>query len=45
MYELNDDPQVLQYTGDTQFADVAATEEFLANYDHKIKESVQLILR
>ena len=32
MYELNDDPEVLQYTGDTQFADVAATESFLENY-------------
>ncbi len=32
MYELNDDPEVLQYTGDTQFADVAATERFLENY-------------
>lgn len=32
MYELNDDPEVLQYTGDIQFADVAATECFLENY-------------
>lgn len=32
MYELNDDPEVLQYTGDTQFTDVAATESFLENY-------------
>ncbi len=32
MYELNDDPEVLQYTGDTQFADVAAAESFLENY-------------
>lgn len=32
MYELNDDPEVLQYTGDTQFADTAATESFLENY-------------
>lgn len=32
MYELNDDPEVLQYTGDTQFADIAAAESFLENY-------------
>lgn len=33
MYALNEDPQVLQYTGDVQFADVAAASTFLGNYE------------
>ncbi|WP_206531791.1 GNAT family N-acetyltransferase [Sphingobacterium sp. DR205] len=33
MYALNDDIDVLRYTGDTQFEDIPATEEFLVNYD------------
>jgi ribosomal-protein-alanine N-acetyltransferase len=33
MYALNEDMEVLQYTGDTQFESVAAVEEFLEQYD------------
>jgi ribosomal-protein-alanine N-acetyltransferase len=32
MYELNLDPEVIQYTGDAPFASVEATEKFLRNY-------------
>ena len=32
-YALNSDPEVVRYTGDVGFADVAAAHEFLANYD------------
>jgi|GEM_PF-209538 len=40
MYALNDDPEVLQYTGDVQFADVAAASAFLRDYDQYEKYSV-----
>jgi [ribosomal protein S5]-alanine N-acetyltransferase len=32
MYELNSDPEVVQYTGDLPFASVDAAREFLENY-------------
>jgi len=40
MYALNEDPEVLQHTGDVQFADVAAASAFLRNYDQYEKYSV-----
>ncbi|WP_367208860.1 GNAT family N-acetyltransferase [Sphingobacterium sp. R2] len=40
MYALNDDTEVLQYTGDIQFADISAAEEFLSNYDQYEKHGV-----
>lgn len=40
MYALNDDIEVLQYTGDKQFADISAAEEFLENYDQYKKYGV-----
>lgn len=40
MYALNDDPEVLRYTGDTQFADIAAVEVFLETYDQYEKYGV-----
>ena len=33
-YELNNDPEVLRYTGDLPFRDVEAAREFLLGYDH-----------
>lgn len=33
MYALNNDPQVLRYTGDEPFANVAAASVFLAQYE------------
>lgn len=33
-YELNADPQVIQYTGDEAFDDVATARQFLTQYDH-----------
>lgn len=44
MYALNDDPEVLRYTGDVQFADVSAVEDFLANYDQYEKYGVGRLL-
>ncbi|GGH12064.1 GNAT family N-acetyltransferase [Sphingobacterium alkalisoli] len=40
MYALNDDKDVLQYTGDVQFADVSTAEEFFDKYDQYEKYSV-----
>ncbi len=40
MYALNEDPEVLQYTGDTQFADVNAARTFLRHYDQYEKHGV-----
>lgn len=40
MYALNEDPEVLQYTGDVQFADVAAASVFLRDYDQYEKYGV-----
>lgn len=40
MYALNDDPAVLQYTGDTQFDNVNAVCAFLAAYDQYEKYAV-----
>ncbi|ERJ58697.1 GNAT family N-acetyltransferase [Sphingobacterium paucimobilis] len=40
MYELNDDPEVLQYTGDVQFENVAATEVFLEGYNQYVAYGV-----
>ena len=34
LYELNQDPEVLQYTGDKPFSDVRAAENFIRDYDH-----------
>ncbi len=33
-YELNLDPEVVQYTGDVPFASVEDARKFLSNYDH-----------
>ena len=33
-YELNLDPEVLQFTGDVVFETVEAARQFLANYGH-----------
>lgn len=33
-YLLNEDPEVLKYTGDSPFKDSAAAREFLEGYDH-----------
>ncbi|QDF01498.1 GNAT family N-acetyltransferase [Myxococcus xanthus] len=33
-YLLNADPEVIRYTGDEAFADIAAAREFLRGYDH-----------
>jgi len=33
-YHLNDDPEVIKYTGDPPFRDVAEARQFLLNYDH-----------
>jgi len=40
MYALNEDPEVLQYTGDTQFADFSAARVFLDSYDQYEKYGV-----
>ncbi len=40
MYALNEDPEVLQYTGDVQFGDVAAASAFLRDYDQYEKYRV-----
>ncbi|MBL1409237.1 GNAT family N-acetyltransferase [Sphingobacterium faecale] len=40
MYELNDDPEVLQYTGDVQFENVAAAEVFLEGYNQYVEYGV-----
>lgn len=40
MYALNDDPEVLKYTGDVQFENVAATEAFLASYNQYVEYAV-----
>jgi len=34
IYELNSDPEVIQYTGDPPFKSVAEASVFLDNYDH-----------
>jgi ribosomal-protein-alanine N-acetyltransferase len=34
VYELNSDPEVIKYTGDRSFRDLAEAQEFLAKYDH-----------
>lgn len=34
LYALNSNPDVLRYTGDTAFADTAAAESYLKDYDH-----------
>ncbi|SMG28773.1 GNAT family N-acetyltransferase [Sphingobacterium psychroaquaticum] len=44
MYALNEDPEVLQYTGDVQFVDVEATRVFLTNYDQYEKYAVGRLL-
>jgi RimJ/RimL family protein N-acetyltransferase len=33
-YTLNDDPEVIQYTGNARFESVEEAKSFLANYDH-----------
>lgn len=33
-YELNNDPEVIKYTGDAPFESVEAASQFLADYDH-----------
>ena len=40
MYELNDDPEVLQYTGDVQFENMQAVETFLENYSQYVDYGV-----
>ena len=39
-YLLNSDPEVIRYTGDEAFADVAAAHKFLSNYDQYRKYGV-----
>lgn len=34
LYDLNADPEVLKYTGDTAFESIAAAKQFIKNYDH-----------
>lgn len=34
MYQLNLDPEVIQYTGDTAFENIEAAGKFLEKYDH-----------
>lgn len=34
IYELNKDPQVIQFTGDPPFSSIAEAEHFLIKYDH-----------
>ncbi len=34
MYDLNNDPEVIKYTGDPPFESVDAATQFLADYDH-----------
>jgi len=34
LFELNADPEVLQYTGDPPFASVAEASQFVMDYDH-----------
>ena len=36
-YALNEDPQVLQYTGDKPFPDPSAARAFLARYDQTVR--------
>lgn len=33
-YRLNDDPEVIKYTGDPPFRDAEEARQFLLNYDH-----------
>ena len=33
MYALNEDPEVIQYTGDSAFESLEAAQQFLQNYD------------
>ncbi|MEX2350625.1 MAG: GNAT family N-acetyltransferase [Flavobacteriaceae bacterium] len=33
-FEMNNDPEVIKYTGDVPFASVQAAKEFIDNYDH-----------
>lgn len=33
-FRMNNDPLVLQYTGDVPFASIAAAEDFLTSYEH-----------
>lgn len=44
MYALNDDIEVLKYTGDAQFKTIAAAEEFLGTYDQYEKYGVGRLL-
>lgn len=36
-FNLNLDPEVIQYTGDQAFGNIAGAEDFLKNYDHYLK--------
>lgn len=38
LFRLNTDPEVMRYTGDIPFADVAAARDFLRNYDEYARE-------
>lgn len=40
LYELNEDPEVLQYTGDSQFEDIATLRAFLGGYSQYDKYRV-----
>lgn len=35
-FQLNNDPEVIKYTGDMPFTDIAAAKFFLQNYEYKI---------
>jgi [ribosomal protein S5]-alanine N-acetyltransferase len=39
-YDLNSDPEVIRYTGDSSFADVAEAHRFLSNYDQYRKYGI-----
>mgnify|MGYP001829100129 CR=1 FL=1 len=34
LYELNNDPEVIKYTGDPPFHDLGDAKKFILNYDH-----------
>lgn len=36
-FEMNSDPEVIKYTGDTNFESVSAARQFIAGYDHYSK--------
>ncbi|MEP0263869.1 GNAT family N-acetyltransferase [Dokdonia sp.] len=39
-YKINADPEVIQYTGDVPFEDLASAHKFIANYDAYVKTGI-----